>query len=86
MKAMRYDAVDSGCLARRESSRAVLFLRRGRSIMCDVLGRNFRNVIFDIPVVVQKTAGGSHASGGAESGKTPLSAWARGCLCSDSTG
>ena len=35
-------------------------------------------MFFDIPVVVQKTAGGSHASGGAESGKTPLSAWARG--------
>ena len=40
MKAMRYDAVDSGCLARRESSRAVLFLWRGRSIMYGVLGMN----------------------------------------------
>ena len=35
-------------------------------------------MIFDIPVVVQMTAGGSHASGDAELGKTPLSAWARG--------
>ena len=25
--------------------------------MCDVLGRDFWNVIFDIPVVVQMTAG-----------------------------
>ena len=40
MKAMRYGAVDSGCLAWSESFRAVLFLRRGRSIMYGVLGVN----------------------------------------------
>lgn len=40
MKAMRYGAVDSGCLARSESFRAVLFLRMGRGIMYDVLGMN----------------------------------------------
>ena len=50
-------AEDFFFLFRREKFRAVLFLRRGRSIMCDVLGRDFWNMFFDIPVVVQMTAG-----------------------------